>query len=232
MLTVPVGDALGAVGTCPTIPAQAGVRHHAETIFLVAAFPADGLLTGGALVAVVAGALKWFVNAPAVETAGPGLANRAVGSAPARIADTHPRHDTLTVKTSSLTNRFIAEHPVPAGLAAALEAAVAVAVQAAGKADALVAKLSGPSDFAFAGERSRTITVNATLSVDVANRSFAEMRLFAPPRQTMDFSVLVAKEVSRMFDVFGGAGILDPTVERGDDGCVSRNDFDDNDAEK
>ena len=81
-------------------------------------------------------------------------------------------------------------------------------------------------------ERSRTITVNATLSVDVANRSLAEMRLFAPSRQTMDFSVLVAKEVSRMFDVFGGAGVLDPTVERGDDGCVGRNDFDDNDAEK
>ena len=232
VLTVPVGDALGAVGTCPTIPAQAGVRHHAEAVFLVAAFPADGLLTGGAFVTVIAGALERFVDAPAVETAGPGLTNRAVGSAPARFADTHPRHDTLTVKTSSLTNRFIAEHPVPPGLAAALEAAVAVAVQAAWKADAFIAKLSGPSDFAFAVERSRTVSVNATLSVDVANRSLAEMRLFAPSRQTMDFSVLVAKEVSRMFDVFGGAGVLDPTVERGDDGCVGRNDCDDNDADK
>jgi hypothetical protein len=232
VLTIPVGDALGAIGTCPTIPAQAGVRHHAEAVFLVAAFPADGLLTGGALVTVVAGTLERFVDAPAVYATGPGLADRAVGSAPARFADTHPRHDTLAVKTSSLTNRFIAEHPVPPGLAAALEAAVAVAVQAAWKADAFIAKLSGPSDFAFAGERSRTITVNATLSVDVANRSFAEMRLFAPPRQTMDFSVLVAKEVSRMFDVFGSTGVLDPTVERSDDGRVGTNDCDDNDAEK
>ncbi len=74
--------------------------------------------------------------------------------------------------------------------------------------------------------------MNATLSVDVANRSFAKLRFFAPPRQTMDFSVLIAIEVSRMFDVFGSAGVLDPTVERGDDGCVGRNDCDDNDADK
>ena len=132
MLAIPVGHALGAVGAGPTVAADAGVRHHAETIFIVAAFPANGLLTGGAPVTVVAGALERFVDAPAVETAGPGLTDRAVGSAPARIADTHPRHDTLAVKTSSLTNRFIAEHPVPPGLADALEAAVAVAVQAAG----------------------------------------------------------------------------------------------------
>jgi hypothetical protein len=48
----------------------------------------------------------------------------------------------------------------------------------------------------------------------------------------MDFSALIAIEVSRMFDVFGGAGVLDPTVERSDDGRVGRNDCEANDAEK
>jgi len=32
MLAVPVGDTLGAVGTCPAFLADAGVWHHAEAL--------------------------------------------------------------------------------------------------------------------------------------------------------------------------------------------------------
>jgi len=212
MLAAPIGHALSAVLTGPAGLAPTLFRNMAETMFWMTSLFADRLFARDAFVFAEAFALEWFVDAAAVMTVQSRLANGAVRTTPSRMTGAHSGHDAFPMHAVR-TRGFVARHADPSWFTDALEASVAMAVDAARKWNALFAELTPPTDFAVTGEGFGAVAVDAGSVVDLAHRRLAQVVRISPSWKTPHLAVTVTVVSTTLLQVFSYASEFVAFVE-------------------